>query len=206
MLETNTARERNSLQYFIEDSLKRIERLAVIHQVVRSQDVCDTVWVRSCCGSFFWQLFRSVAFYASRDKKIFLRGRGHGRYKGEWFYAIWKDIFLLQLSFHSIKFVIAPNLSIKKSFPFLWGEFDSFFCNLKRGSLNLRKQNLILWIVLIFFSRIRNLDLDQARQKCMKRWKDNLLTILYMINLTCLFFRVFKNDFFLSLGNEWYWR
>ena len=98
--------------------LERIERLAVIHQVVRSQDVCHSVWVRSCCGSFFWQLFRSVAFYTSRDKKILLRGRGHGTYKREWFYAICEDIFI------SAKFLLYKildcfeSLNLRKSFLF----------------------------------------------------------------------------------------
>ena len=104
--------------------LERIERLAVIHQVVRSQDVCHSVWVRSCCGSFFWQLFRSVAFHASRDKEIFLRGCGHGTYKEEWLYAIYEDIVLLQLSFHSIKIRDCfESLHLRQSFLFLWGKF-----------------------------------------------------------------------------------
>ena len=104
--------------------LERIERLAVIHQVVRSQDVCRSVWVRSCCGSFFWQLFRSVAFHASRDKEIFLRGCGHGTYKEEWLYAIYEDIVLLQLSFHSIKIRDCfESLHLRQSFLFLWGKF-----------------------------------------------------------------------------------
>lgn len=104
--------------------LERIERLAVIHQVVRSQDVCHSVWVRSCCGSFLWQLFRSVAFHASRDKEIFLRGCGHGTYKGEWLYAICEDIVLLQLSFHSIKiWDCFESLHLRQSFLFLWGKF-----------------------------------------------------------------------------------